>query len=232
MEVFMFKKFSRILGIIVLLSTFCFSVSALADDYMQSVYNNGFYLGVQVNYMSVSGSDFDGQTFLATYDEAMFIPELDPSVGFGGLIGLREGPLGMELSFITSSPTGTILGDTGDAKLTLFNLYFKYWLDDTSSFQPYFLFGVDLNLLSATDAAVLTDYPYTLGDTDLTGVNLDLGAGISYYITPQIAINAGANIHFMIFSSVSGVLGDTYDLDEYVTGSLINIYGGFTFCLE
>lgn len=228
----MFKKFSQILGVFMLLSVFCFSVSARAADDMQPVYTNGLYLGVQANYLSVSGSDFDGLTYLSSYDEVMFIPKLDPGIGFGGLIGLREGNLGMELSFITSSPTGTILDETGDASLMLFNLYFKFWLDETSSVQPYLLFGVDVNLLSATDGSVLTYYPYTVGDTDLTGVNLDLGAGLSFYVTPKIAFNAGVNIHFMVFTSVSGVFGDTYTLDEYVTGSLLNVYGGLTFCLE
>jgi len=228
----MFKKFSRILGVFMLLSVICFSVSARAADDMQPVYTNGLYLGVQANYLSVSGDDFDGLTYLASYDEVMFIPKLDPGIGFGGLIGLREGTLGMELSFITSSLTGTILNETGDSTLTMFNLYFKFWLDDTSSVQPYLLLGLDVNLLSATDASIETYYPYTVGDTDLTGLNLDLGAGLSFYVTPQIAFNAGANIHLMLYTNVSGVLGDSYELDEYVTGLLINVYGGLTFALE
>jgi hypothetical protein len=182
--------------------------------------------------MSVSGGDFDGSTLIDLWRETISIPKLDPGIGFGGLIGFRDGNYGLEFSFVTSSLTGTILDETDDTTLTTFSFYIKYWLTGALAFQPYLLLGVDMNLLSATDAAVLTEYPYTVGDIDLSGVNFDLGAGISYYITPKIAINAGANIHFLVLKNISSELNDVHNTDYWVTGSLLNIYGELTFCLK
>lgn len=228
----MFKKLAKAFTAFAMIALFSFSGTAFANEYGAPVYKDGFYIGAQVNYLSLSGDDFDGLTYLYTYDETMFIPEVDPGMGFGAIIGLREGNLGMELSFITSSTTGTILDSTGDVSMMLFNLYFKFWFDDTSALQPYLLLGFDLNLLTAKDASVEEYYPYAIGDTDLAGINFDVGAGISYYFTPEIALNVGANYHLVMFTTVSGVYGDSYDLDEYIGGSLINVNGSITVTLD
>jgi hypothetical protein len=228
----MFKKLLKVFAAFLLLTVFCFSGSVSAAEYGTPVYKDGFYIGAQVNYLSLTGDDFDGLTYLYTYDETMFIPEVDPGMGFGALIGLREGNIGMEFSFITSSTTGTVLDEQGDVSMLLFNLYFKFWFDSTSALQPFLLLGFDVNLLTAKDASIEEYYPYAIGDTDLIGMNFDVGAGISYYVTPEIAFNIGANYHLVLFTNVSGVYEESYELDEYITASLINVYGGIIVTLN
>lgn len=218
----MSKRFLKVFGAVALIGLFCFSFSANADVDMKTYAKNGFYIGAQANYLSLSGDDFNGQTFLYTSLETMFIPELDPSFGFGGLFGYREGNLGMELGIIASSPDGNVAGYACDTSLLLFDLNFKFWFIDDSELQPYILIGVDICQLTATDAAVENYYPYDFGDTKLTGASIALGAGLSYYVTPEISLNAGVNIHLMFFSSVSGVYEESYDLDETLSASLLN----------
>lgn len=226
----MLKKLSKSVFVLVILSVFCFSSAAAAED-NGMVYKSGFYLGVQGNYLSLSGDDFNGLTYLYSYDETMFIPEVDPGIGFGGLIGYREGSLGLEFSFITASLDGTVLTEPVETTLTLFNLYCKFWFNETSPFQPYLLLGVDLSMLNSADSSIENYYPYSIGDTDLTGVNLDAGAGFSYYVTPEVALNAGVNIHFVLFTNVSGVYEEDYELDETITATLLNVNFGVTFTL-
>jgi hypothetical protein len=212
--------------VFVLLSLLCFTSTVKADNDNKPVSADGLYIGIQGNYLSFGGDTFNDQTAqmaLYTVSETMWVPKLSTGFGFGALLGFREGDFGMDLGFLKSSFDGTIYGDVYDSSLTMFNLNFKLWLSETTQLQPYLNLGVELCSLTATGAAELNASPYTLGDTYLTGMSVALGGGISYYFIPEIALNLGVNYHILLYTNVSGPLDTSYEMEDYINGSMVNI---------
>lgn len=234
-EASMLLKISRLAGIILILSLVLFSSPLKAGEENGPVYQSGLYIGVQANYLSISGDQFDADTAqmaLWTTYETMWVPKLDNTIGFGATFGFREGGFGMELGFITSSFDGIIYDETYDTSLKLIDVNLKLWLSETSQIQPFLLIGGELCFMTATDAAELNYSPYTVGDTKLTGMSAVLGGGISYYILPEIAFNLGVNCHLMLFNNVSGPLENSYELEEDISATLLDVNLGLTVTLN
>lgn len=232
----MSSKLSKKLGILAFVFLVSFVVSGLADENVQQVYHkDGLYLGVQGNYLIMGGDAFDDQTAqMALYvtTETMWVPKIDNGFGFGAVFGFRDGGFGMELGFMKGSFDGTIYDGTYDSSVMMFDLNLKLWLSETSAIQPYLLIGGELSYFTATDAAELNYYPYTVGDTDMNGLSVALGGGISYYILPEIALNVGVNYHIIIYMNVSGPLETSYEMEDYVNASMLNINAGLTVTLD
>ena len=203
------KFFPTLIGCFILLSGLVSEVWAdgqSPSDYLHS----RTYVGAVITSVSVDQSGlFSGLNYsrvdLPSY-EITLIPSLSQAFGWGALIGHREDAYAVEVSYWQSTHLatfgpGSVGSNYGDSAT------FSSEYQDTAiyhsinvDFKRYFL--TDLQLQPFLDLGV--SFPWIvvnnadenglgqIGPVTLSGLGLNLGIGVEYYLTPNISFSAGA----------------------------------------
>ena len=189
--------------------------------------------------------------------ELDFVPSINRNFGFAGMVGHREGPWAIELSYWYSNHTDTFyvgaspLTVTTTAVYTTVNVDLKRYFFTTLPIQPFIDFGVNFASVSshntsevfAYDAAdKLFDIYQGTGDQTDSGYGLNLGIGGELYLGDGFSLVAGAIQRFTTFQSIQGLQKSPYlpyFTNNYPTnpngglaGNGINFYAGTTFGIE
>lgn len=212
---------SILVSISILLACGSFT-AAQADGNPNDYLHTRTYLGFVGTSISIDNTGlFSGNRYsvsqIPVYDLAL-IPSLSSAVGWGILAGHREENYALEVSFWQSSHTATfnagVAGSNQQTPVTInssavgtatynsINLDFKrYFLTDLPV-QPFLDLGVSFPWIDLADADI--DGSGNLHTLTLSGLAVNLGLGIEYYLTPEISLVAGAYQRWGSFDQFKG----------------------------
>ena len=163
----------------------------------------GTYTGIDSN-NHVNG--FNGNEYITSTTspfEIDLLPSLDRNFGFGGLLGRREGPYAIEVSYWRSSHTTHWEGATGSASYQSINIDMKRYFLTKLPFQPFAEFGASLPWLVFKDSSV--DENGFVGDFATSGLGLNLGAGVEIYVGDDFSFFGTALQRWGGYFDMSGV---------------------------
>ena len=195
-------------------------------------------------------------------EEVDYIPAIDRNFGFGVMMGHREGPWALEVSYWLSNHTGTIyttdnsgnpLTVTTTAALSTINLDLKRYFLTTLPTQPFIDLGMNFSFLNSHNTSDVynpnfvdpnTGNPPLLvgvGDQTDSGFGLNLGAGLEIYLGNGFSLVGGVVERFTGFSQIVGAgklnetptpLNDPNNLTGSLEGDGLNIYIGTTLGID
>ncbi len=192
------------------------SMPIQAMDFDPYVYHSGPYLVGYLSTATIIDTDFNGNQGVADpgMTEAVFLVEFDPGIGFAAGIGYRFNEFAVELFYErTSFDTNLAGSDFDEAVMHTVNLEAKYFFMTDTPLQPYAQLGFVLPWLDTYQSAVAPvppAPPTAIGDGEFSGFGVSVGAGVSYYLTPKIAITGNAGWRQIWLNRVEGVNGVEY----------------------
>ncbi len=168
------------------------------------VYVTGSWIG-----NNTIGGDFDNSTFY-TSDTAVYdVPEINDGQGFAVTLGHTSAPVSFEIGYLrTIHDTHTTFTDIGDqeAAFNAIDFNIKLHIIKEGRFRPYVLFGFGIPWITIENSKVENG---SYSAETFRGISGNLGAGLAFYITPRIFVNAGAMYRFSSFRRVDGMSLDT-----------------------
>jgi hypothetical protein len=163
--------------------------------------------------------DFSGIHYLGTgtsvssgNPEVDLVPSITRQFGWGTLLGYREGPWAGELSFWRSDHTATFINSTpvtttSPASLQAINFDLKRYFFTYLPAQPFVNIGISFPWLWVRQFSYLTDTSNNVLATDdetLSGIGLNLGAGVEVYLEGNFSIVGGVYQRWAEFDQVNG----------------------------
>ncbi len=251
----------------VFLSGFCFKAFAESDDSV------GEFFGAKTNdfvksrsYIGVLGTssdidqwgDFNGTngfvsstSSVSPIQEVDFIPSITRKFGWGVLVGQREGPWAVEVSFWRNDTTGSYFSGgvttTNPASLSAINVDFKRYFFTQLPTQPFVSIGVSFPWLWVRQFSYLVDTSTVPGtvvstnDETISGIGFNLGAGLEIYMDNNFSLIGGAYQRWGSFDQINGASkipfdsltfdGNTSDVGA-LEGDGLNLYVGATFGVD
>lgn len=192
---------------------------AKVDDYVKS----RAYIGIMGTSADIDQwGDFTGINFFtnttsgssSTNPEVDYIPSITRQIGWGALLGYREGPWGVELSFMRSDHTATFISSgpvttTTPASLQSIDFNCKRYFFTKYPLQPFINLGISFPWLWVRQFSFLTDNntpPNFLSSDDetISGIGLDLGAGAEFYFENDFSILGGLYQRWGEFDQING----------------------------
>ncbi len=186
-----------------------------------------------------------------TDSEVDFIPAITRNYGWGALVGHREGPWAAEVSFWRNDTNGSYYSGgvttTNPASLQAINIDFKRYFLTQLPTQPFVSLGVSFPWLWVRNFSYLVNEntsPPTLvsvNDETISGIGLNLGAGLEIYLDNNFSIIGGAYQRWGSFDQISGAAkvpfdSLTFDGNTSNVGALegdgLNLYVGATLGYE
>ena len=175
-------------------------------------------------FSKISGKSFDGHSGSEVSGVYASVPKLDPSPGYGAVIGIRGDFFGVELGYVYSTskgslfdPTPAILGSRAATALThTLNVDFKFhfWTERTIGAYAYgglsvVLLNAKKNFFGQEDLGLKpgssTEHNYVwkeYGDAGFFGIGIDLGAGLEVALSQRIVLTGGVILRPTFFSSL------------------------------
>lgn len=227
-------------------------------DYPDSHKNDFIHERTYIGVIGISADidqwgDFNGTSFLtfnagstvATPEEDI-VPSITRQFGWGVLLGHREGPWACELSFMRSDHTATFISAgpttiTNPASLQAFNIDFKRYFFTQLPTQPFINLGVSFPWLWVHQGSFLLSSPPTTNDETISGIGLNVGAGMELYLDNNFSILGGLYQRWSEFDQVNGASkvpldqmtfdGNSSDVGA-LSGNGLNIYVGGTVGIE
>ena len=188
--------------------------------------------------------------------ELDLIPSIARNFGFGILVGQREGPWAVEVSYWRSDHTGTYISSaavtfTAPSRLEAINLDFKRYLFTQLPTQPFVSLGLSFPWLFVRQGSQILDYQNPpnistgqrnvvgVSDEIISGFGFNAGIGLEVYVDNNFSVLGGAYERFAGFNQVNGAEKfsssslPSGSADPSQVGSLegngLNIYVGTTF---
>ncbi len=257
-------RLNRIAFLATLFSILCFGAmfKAWADDEVETYgmpeshdfIQHRSYIGFFGTSANIdNNNDFTGYTsFLTapvsltgggfTNEELDFIPTINRNFGFGGMVGHREGPWAIEMSYWYSTHTASVYSTdvsgnpttfTTSAVYTTLNFDLKRYFFTTLPLQPFIDLGMNFAYLSSHNTSELFAYDSTTqlfdeylwsGDQTDTGYGLNLGVGAELYLGDGFSLVGGVIQRFTTFQQINGasksnLTPDPGDLPTSTTGT-------------
>lgn len=194
--------------------------------------------------------DFNGSNFLTfnagstvASSEQDIIPSITRQFGWGVLLGHREGPWAGEVSFWRSDHTATFIAAgpttiTNPASLQAINIDFKRYFFTQFPTQPFVSLGLSFPWLWVHQGSYLGS---TTNDETISGIGLNLGAGLEIYLDNGFSILGGLYQRWGEFDQVNGASkiplnqmyfdGNSSDVGA-LAGNGLNFYIGGTVGVE
>ena len=204
------------------------------------------YVGGFGTYTAIDkAGDFTGTeafTFVGSPSDTNLIPSLSQNVGFAVMLGRREGPWAVEVSYWRSDHTasvtfgGTNFQDT--ATYHSINIDFKRYLFTQFPTQPFFSVGLSLPWIVVHNGSSIGSPPTEIGDDTLSGIGFNLGAGLEIYLGQNFSLIGSATERWAGYGDILGVnrTDETPQTpngnDETLQASGLNFAVGATFGFE
>jgi len=240
-----FASFAVLLGLLLV-----FVSAGWADENPGDYLHTRTYIGGVGTSITVNNSgEFTGTHYShvnSPYD-IVLIPSIAQNFGFGLLIGHREETYAMEVSYWRSEHAasfGPAIVETGTDPVTFstafhdtasyesINLDFKKYFLAELDIQPFVNLGVSFPWITVPFAD--SDASGNPGPATLAGLGLNVGAGVEYYLTPNISFIGGVYQRWASFDQYRGRAGQYGVLAQTGTstsneGSGLNVAVGTTF---
>jgi len=248
--------FATLLSILFLGASF----KAWADDEDVETYgqpeshdfiNHRTYVGILGTSADIdNNNDFNGYEGYLTAPVALstggfadqeldYVPTINRNFGFAGMVGHREGPWAIEVSYWYSNHTASVYtsGPTTfstSAVFTSINVDLKRYFFTTLPIQPFIDLGMNFTYLSShytsevfayDSASGLFDEYLSTGDQTDSGYGLNLGLGAELYLGDGLSLVGGVIQRFTTWQSIEGLQKSPY-VPEYTDNYPSNPDGG------
>ncbi len=181
----------------------------------------GLYLGFGLTHGEILG-ELDGSTAVVddvmTPTEFVFLPDIEASQGFSANLAHRWEVWELQLGYGSTDYDASFGGVQMDTKIKTIDLNIKHHYRVDTSMQPYVLLGLGWAKGRINDGAQDMSGIYDAKLKD--GINVNVGGGVSLFVTPTIALFGQAVYRFGRYDSVDGTFGTTLvsgtiDADSY-----------------
>lgn len=225
--------------------------STVRADELPDFVKTRSYIGVFATYADIDQwGGFDGSHGLyydsGTTTEVDYVPAITREFGWGALVGHREGPWAMEISYMRSNHTATFSGlPSTPATYQSIDMTLKRYFLTKLPIQPFVNIGFSIPWIwvrqssflydDTTSALVLSD------DETISGIGLNLGAGLELYLDNGFSIMGGAFERWSSFDQINGASkipldnmyfdGNPTDVAS-LAGDGLNFYAGATLAVE
>jgi len=199
---------------------------------------SGFYVGGDFYYHAVGG-DFEAdsgyQTVPPLKPAIILLGEIDNGPGWGARLGYRGPNFAVEFAYLKSrhDDFNEIFMEEGKTAIDILDLNLKYFFFSEKKLQPFLLLGASYIWLEQRDRTlVLSDDEVDpeiieIRDAKYNNFALNAGAGLSYLVTPKVALNTGVNYRWTEFDKNRGY--ETGDLDPPIDFNMVSYNLGLTY---
>lgn len=203
------------------------SARRASEDEPSYYAKRGFFVGALGIATTLSNSDLDGQSGIVepTSGVAIVLPELDPGIGWGAVLGYRGKRISVQFTYTLSKHDDEFLGTSLEDDFKTYSLDFKHHWNVDGALQPYLLAGVTVPRVIIEDGANLGG---SVGVAKLQGLGANLGGGAALYITPHLALFGEAFYRWAEFDRASA-LGVHADIRGNLDASGFGLRGGLTY---
>jgi hypothetical protein len=192
------------------------------------------YVGCFLTYMGIENDkQFDGNWagFSVSPPEFDLIPGINSNIGFGFLVGHREGDVALEVSYWRSDHStywapGTPSSGTGTATYQSVEVNLKRYICTEQRIQPFFQIGLGNPWVSYPDAS--TDGSGNVSTFTLSGLGFDLGVGAEIYIDDVFSIVGGLFYRWGTFDHAYGIQKIEWTALGKFEGDGFDLYSGMT----
>jgi hypothetical protein len=169
-------------------------------------------------------------------DEYLFIPETSARWGYGFSLGAREKKWAIDFSYLTARVKGSYEDVEMDTRYNIISIDLKRHFFYNTRVQPFILIGwIPAAWVRVKDGSFTLDTTGTLDawgsatfSSFLTGA--EAGAGLTFFITPDIALSGSAIYRRINFGTARGVSGDSVErIEGPLKGRSIGYQVGVTF---
>ncbi|MHC4218290.1 MAG: hypothetical protein ACYSU7_07505 [Planctomycetota bacterium] len=177
---------------------------------------NGVYVVGYGLWVDIGDGEFDGDVAMTApgNPDMLFVPDIDSDIGFGIGFGYRYQAFAVEFTYQRSEHDTDFLGSSlSDAIYHTFNIDTKWYFNTESPLQPHIFMGLVIPWLDANSSSVNMTTG-AIGDTDYVGVGVNVGGGLTFYLTPQIAVIGQAGYRFAWMTSARGTTGPRASIDD------------------
>jgi hypothetical protein len=164
--------------------------------------------------------DFDGTKSMqsvpssgSAYTEYDYIPEITRQFGWGVLLGHRQGPWAVEMSFWRSDDTAIYTGGgpttliSEPASYQSLNIDIKRYMLTKLPAQPFVDLGLSFPWLWVRQDSYLVDSGMniiSIDDAVISGLGFNVGAGLEVYLDDNFSIVGGAYQRWTEFDQING----------------------------
>ena len=187
------------------------------------------YVGISGDFILLEGS-FDGESYFTTEEEIILVPKLDPSFGFGALVGFKIGNGALDFAYHYSRMEYTSLEDGFSGKNTThlirylgFKKYFKSFAE--KKFQPYVDFDLSIAFLRFEKISYLINSPSEVRSANYGGVIFGAGIGSQMELSKSLYIDLKILPELYIGSSIRSKDSERYEIKKFNNFLLISSIG-------
>ena len=178
----------------------------------------GLYVGFAFTYQDVLGDFQDGDLILVDPNatQAIFVPELDASEGYGAFLSYRWTNWEMLFNYEQFEHDGSFTGGGNfDTDFRYFDVMFRrYWWAD-KAIQPFLTIGAGIATAEVNNG---TSDGINTRDSELeAGLTFNAGGGLAFYPLPWVSIYGQGIYRFGRFPEADGINGRLpieHDLDS------------------
>lgn len=214
----------RILFLIAILSPLIPGRLSLGDEgEWHYASDNGFYAGLFLSYNEIGGG-FKGSSVLVDREELILVPKVDSASGVGIVLGFQNSltPIhskvsAFELSYMQSSHDVSFQGNLKNtAVFSMAGLDYSARFFPDQALQPGLMIGVGMPVLKVRNYSI--DIDENTSDATFSGAYARMGAGLSYYFTPRLALRGNVMYRWTSFSDVKGISRKEKLIDSKISG--------------
>ena len=183
--------------------------------------SEAWYAGLGLPHISIGG-DFDGERAFAGPSNSIIVPEIDGALGlefFGGYRGSTD--LGVEFKLTRSKHDATWMGSDFDVNYLSVNVNLKLFFGiKDEAIQPYLIGGGGFHQLEVVDGS---DGGGNVGDAVYTGLGLNLGMGVDYFVYTNFSFGVGLLFRVVSYDKAKGVIGGG-ELEDTLSGNSFGLF--------
>jgi opacity protein-like surface antigen len=203
------------------------------DEPSHDLIQSRSYVGVFLSYMGINkDKEFDGNWAGASSSPPEFdiVSGINSNIGFGFLVGHREGDVALEVSYWRSDHStywapGTPSSVTGTATYQSVEVNLKRYLFTEQRVQPFLQIGLGNPWLNYPDGS--TDGT-NVSAFSLSGLGFDVGGGVEIYIDNVFSIVGGLFYRWGTFDHAYGIQKIEWTALGNFEGDGFDLYSGMT----
>lgn len=189
---------------------------------------NEGYFGLLVPFNNIGG-DFDGNRIYSNVDGTAIVPDIDPGVGLGLVVGLKHtGTSGrgfaMEASLQGSAHDGEMTGGLkSNVSLGILSGDLKFFPTTGGAVEPWIQVGLCAAAVQVEDGFF---FPGGQKDATYTGGGFNLGLGVMRYVSDRFALHLAGIYRFIEYDELD--YDKRAELSKDLEGGTLSIELGAT----